>query len=83
MLWRILVLAKCLISVKNLRVYSNFMEKSEADLRKMSHQQLLQHAIGKLRETEKIEENKLPLIETFTPENNYLYGVHGVGNNDL
>ena len=59
------------------------MENSEADLRKMSHQQLLEHAIGNLRELKRIEESKLPLIENFAPENNNLYGVHGVGNNDL
>ena len=56
---------------------------SEADLRKMSHEQLLHHAIEKVRTAKRFEVSKVPLIEFFAPENNTLFGVHGVGNNDL
>ena len=56
---------------------------SEPDLRKMSHEQLLDHAIEKVRAAKRHGESKFPLIEFFAPENNTLYGVHGVGNNDL
>ena len=56
---------------------------SEADLRKMSYEQLLHHAIEKVRIENRFGESKVPLIELFAPENNTLFGVHGVGNNDL